>query len=146
MTPDVNVLLAASREDHPHHAVAFDWLNEAIADSASGGRFTVIPLVTASFLRLATNGRIFATPTPIEEAIAFVDALVSAPGATTATLGPEWPVLRQLCLDKQLTANALPDAWLAAVVLQLGEHLATFDSDFKKLLRRNQLTLLLPSV
>lgn len=23
MTPDVNVLLAASRTDHPHHAVAF---------------------------------------------------------------------------------------------------------------------------
>jgi uncharacterized protein len=145
MTPDVNVLLAASRDDHPHHRVALDWLEQAIAQSASGGRFTLIPVVTASYLRLATSPRIFAAPTPIPDAIAFVDALVGAPGATMAMLGAEWPVLRQLCLDKKLRGNDLPDAWLAAAVVQLGEHLATFDADFKKLLRRNQLTLLTAS-
>jgi toxin-antitoxin system PIN domain toxin len=145
MTPDVNVLLAASRDDHPHHRVALEWLEAAIAESASGGRFTLIPMVTASYLRLATSPRIFAVPTPMADAIGFVDALAGAPGTTTAALGGEWPVLRQLCLDKKLLGNDLPDAWLAAAVMQLGEHLATFDADFKKLLRRNQLTLLTAS-
>ena len=34
-----------------------------------------------------------------------------------AALGSEWPTLRQLCLDKQLAGNHLPDAWLAAATL-----------------------------
>jgi len=142
MTPDVNVLLAASRSDHPHHETARAWLEEAIAACALGGRFTLVPMVIASYLRLATNQRIFTSPTPIEPAIAFADALIAAPGAEIAPLGAEWPVLRQLCLDKQLRANDLPDAWLAAAVVQLGEHLVTFDADFRRLLRRNQLTVL----
>ena len=50
---------------------------------------------------------------------------------------------RQLCTEKKLTANSIPDAWLAAAVIQLGEHLVTFDSDFKKLLGRTQVTVLI---
>ena len=59
-------------------------------------------------------------------------------------LPAEWPLLRQLCLDKKLKANDLPDAWLAAAVLHLGEHLVTFDADFRKLLRRERVTVLEP--
>ena len=32
MTPDVNVLIAASRSDHPHHAAARAWLDKTITD------------------------------------------------------------------------------------------------------------------
>ena len=41
-----------------------------------------------------------------------------------------------------LGGNDLPDAWLAAAVEQLGEHLVSFDRDFKKLLGRARFTLL----
>lgn len=51
-------------------------------------------------------------------------------------------MLRQLCLEKKLSANDILDAWPAAAVLQLGKHLVTFDAGFKKLLRRTQLTVL----
>ena len=142
MTPDVNVLVASFRADHAHHRTARDWLQAAIAAAASGGRFTVFPMVIASFLRLTTSPRIFPAPTPIDAAIAFTDAVVAIPGAELGMLGAEWPVLRRLCLDGQLRANALPDAWLAAAVVQHGEHLATFDAGFRKLLGRGQLTVL----
>ena len=145
MTPDVNVLVAAFRADHPHHGAARDWFAATLAASAAGGRFTLFPMVVASFLRLTTSPRIFPAPTPITAAIAFADALIASPGAELAALGGEWPVMRQLCLDKQLRGNALPDAWLAAAVVQHGEHLATFDADFRKLLRRSQLTVLQPA-
>ena len=145
MTPDVNVLIAAFRADHPHHGAARDWFAATLAASAAGGRFTLFPMVVASFLRLTTSPRIFPAPTPITAAIAFADALIASPGAELAALGGEWPVMRQLCLDKQLRGNALPDAWLAAAVVQHGEHLATFDADFRKLLRRSQLTVLQPA-
>jgi len=53
-------------------------------------------------------------------------------------------MLRQLCIEKKLAANDIPDAWLAAAVIQLSEHLVTFDTDFKKLLSRTQVTVLIP--
>lgn len=145
MTPDVNVLLAASRSDHPHHKVAFACLDEAIAACADGASFKLMLMVVTSFLRLATNPRIFVKPTPVSEAVGFIDALLTMPGVEMPPLGVEWPLLRQLCLTKKLSANDVPDAWLAAVVILLGEHLVTFDTDFKKLLSRTQVTVLLPA-
>ena len=145
MTPDVNVVVAASRSDHPHHAVARAWLEQAVTAAGAGAAFTLIPMVLASFLRLVTSPKIFQQPTPIEDAVAFVDALLASPGVRLAALGPEWPRLRQLCLDKHLSGNDLPDAWLSAAVAHLGEHLVSFDRDFRKLLARSQFTLLAPA-
>jgi toxin-antitoxin system PIN domain toxin len=145
MTPDVNVLVAASRTDHPHHAVARDWLEEAVSASGAGAALTLMPMVLASFLRLVTSPKIFHLATPIEDAVAFVDALLASPGVQLASLGPEWPKLRQLCLDRQLGGNDVPDAWLSAAVAHLGEHLVSFDRDFRKLLARGQFTLLAPA-
>ncbi|MDE2462827.1 MAG: PIN domain-containing protein [Alphaproteobacteria bacterium] len=140
MTPDVNVLVAASRSDHPHHRVARAWLEQALASAENGGAFTLMPMVLASVLRLLTSAKIFVRPTPTADAVAFVDALLAFPGVELASLGPEWIRLRQLCLDKQLVGNDLPDAWLAAAVEQLGEHLVSFDRDFRKLLPRSRFT------
>lgn len=145
MTPDVNVLVAASRSDHPHHAVARAWLEKALSASAAGTAFTLMPMVLTSFLRLVSSPKIFRQPTPIANAVAFADALLAAPGVQLAPLGADWPRLRQLCLDKQLSGNDVPDAWLSAAVAQMGEHLVSFDRDFRKLLARNQFTLLDPA-
>jgi uncharacterized protein len=144
MTPDVNVLVAASRGDHPHHAVARTWLERAAAAAASGSTLILMPMVLASFLRLVSSPKIFQVPTPVDDAVAFVDALLAVQGVHLALLGPEWPRLRQLCIDKQLKGNDVPDAWLAAATLHLGEHLVSFDRDFKKLIGRSQFTLLVP--
>ena len=132
MTPDVNVLVAASRT----------WLEAAVGAADAGSGVTLMPMVLASFLRLVTSPKIFRMATPIQDAVAFIDALLASPGVQLAPLGPEWSKLRQLCLEKPLGGNDLPDAWLAAAVAQRGEHLVTFDRDFRKLLARGQFTLL----
>ena len=142
MTPDVNVLVAASRTDHPHHEVARDWLETSLGTSGTGAAFTLMPMVLASFLRLVTSPKIFQIPTPAEDAVAFLDAILATPGVQLAQLGPEWSKLRQLCLEKSLRGNDLPDAWLSSAVAQHGEHLVTFDRDFRRLLSRGQFTLL----
>lgn len=142
MTPDVNILVAASRHDHPHHAAALAWLEQALVDAAHGVPFTVQPMVVAGFLRLVTNPRIFVQPTPIKDALDFIDALLGAPGVEQASLGGEWPLLRKLCTDHGLTANDLPDAWLAAAVIHQASHLVSFDGDFKKLLPKSRFTRL----
>jgi len=143
MTPDVNVLVAASRSDHPHHKTAYAWLDKAAANCADGATLRLMPMVVASFLRLVTNTKIFVHPTPVKNAVEFIDALFAVPGVEIPYLGAEWPIMRQLCIEKNLTANDIPDAWLVAAVVQLGEHLVTFDADFKKLLKRTQVTVLI---
>lgn len=142
MTPDVNVLVAASRADHPHHAVALDWLRSALAACERGARFAVLPMVAASFLRLVTSPRVFHQPTPPDQAWAFLRAVLDAPGVQMPTLGPEWPAFEQLCRSASLTGNDIPDAWIAAAVKATGEHLATFDHDFTRLLSGRDFTLL----
>ena len=99
----------------------------------------------ASFLRLVTRPKIFQVPTPVDAAVGFIDALLAVAGVTMASLGPEWPALRQLCIDKRLRGNDLPDAWLAAATLHPGEHVVSFDRGFKKLIGRSQFTLLAPA-
>jgi predicted nucleic acid-binding protein len=72
MTPDVNVLVAASRSDHPHHGAARDWLEGAIGAARAGASLTLMPMVLPSFLRLVTSPKIFQSATPIKDAVAFL--------------------------------------------------------------------------
>ena len=144
MTPDLNVLLAASRTDHPHHAPALAWLKKALADCATGGSLELLPMVTAGFLRLATNPKIFAKPTPLQAAVEFIDSLLLIPGVETPELGREWPTLRELATRLELCGNDMTDAWIAAAVRTLGTHLVTFDRGFSRMLSRSELTTLSP--
>ncbi len=142
MTPDVNILVAASRSDHPHHAVARAWIEQAVLDAGQGRPLKLQPMVIASYLRLVTHPKVFVHPTPMAEALRFIDALLGAPGVEQPGLGAEWPALHKLCTDKALAANDVPDAWLAAAVIHQSEHLVSFDADFKHLLSRGQYTRL----
>lgn len=142
MTPDVNVLVAASRSDHVHHKTAYAAVTKAVSACANGATFRLIPMVVASYLRLVTNPKVFPHPTPVDAAVEFIDALIRIPGVDIPPLGTEWPIFRRLCLEGRLTANTIPDAWLAAAVTQLGDHLLTFDAGFRRLLQRSSVTVL----
>ena len=142
MTPDVNVLVAASRADHPHHDAAQTWLHSAMEGARNGIPLGLLGIVVASFLRLVTHRKVFVEPTPVATAIAYVDALLARPGVAMLASQDEWPRLRKLCLELHLSDNEVPDAWIAASVLQRQETLATFDRDFVRLLPVNQLLLL----
>lgn len=142
MTPDVNVLVAAARDDHPHHALARSWLTQAVAPKRGQRGLKVMSMVVSGFLRVMTHPKTFKPPTPTASAVAFLDALLALPGVTLMTVQGEWPQLRTLCLNNTLSGNAIPDAWIAACVLQHGETLATFDRDFSQLLPAKNLLLL----
>lgn len=139
MTPDVNVLVAAFRADHPHHRAATTWLRQSIA---TGTPFVVVPLVAAAFLRLVTSKRVFPDAAPPARAVEFMDALLAQPVAQWTAAQEEWRTLKGLCVEKNLAGNDVPDAWLAASVIGLGEHLVTFDAGFRRMLPRRQLTVL----
>lgn len=145
MTPDVNVLVAAFRADHAHHGTAYGWLNEARQKCAQGSEtLTLLPMVATAFLRLVTNQRVFSEPDSIEDAIAFIDVLLDTPGIVLEDCGKEWPLLRDKLLTQGLHGNLVTDAWIAAAVETLCEHLVTFDTDFTRLLPARDFTLLTP--
>jgi uncharacterized protein len=142
MTPDINVLLAAFRADHPHHGPARTWLESACASCAAGHTsLVVLPMVAAGFLRLATNPRVFRQPDSIDAAVGFLDTLLATPGVEIASEG-EWPLLRSKLLSHGLAANQVTDAWIAAATEALAEHLVSFDRGFQRLLPPSDLTLL----
>ena len=110
--------------------------------ASNGIALGLLGTVVASFLRLVTHRKVFVEPTPVAAAIAYVDALLERPGVVMLASQDEWPRLKKLCLDLRLSDNEVPDAWIAASVLQRQETLATFDRDFVRLLPANQLLLL----
>ena len=145
MTPDVNVLVAAFRPDHPHHGAARAWLDDAVIQAASGrASLTLLGKVVTGFLRVATHPKIFRVIDPLQDLTDFVDSLLSCPGVRFQPHGATWPHLRQMCLTQQASGNLITDAWIAATVMQTGETLCTFDRDFARLLPTEQLLLLKP--
>ncbi len=127
---DVNVVLAAHRGDHPQHADVRAWFDRLLA---SGERFAVPGLVWASFLRLATNRRIFAVPTPLDDAFAFVDATCAQPSYLPLGPGPRHlALLRRLCDEADAVGDLVPDAVIAAVAVEHGCEVATLDRDFAR--------------
>jgi hypothetical protein len=98
-----------------------------------------MPMVLSGYLRLVSSPKVFQQATPIEDPAGFVEALLLCPGVQLAHLGPEWPKLRQLCVDKQLGGNDMPDAWLAAAVAHMDEQLVSLDRHRNvRLCRRRQ--------
>lgn len=57
MTPDVNVLVAASRQDHPHHAVAHAWLKTALVNSGAKQPLAILPMVASGFFALGDTSQ-----------------------------------------------------------------------------------------
>jgi toxin-antitoxin system PIN domain toxin len=127
---DVNVVLAAHRDDHPHHRQVRPWLDALLG---SGDDFGVPTAVWASFLRLATNRRIFVEPTPLEAAFGFVEAMVAQPGHLAIEPGVRHLALvRRLCDEGEAVGDLLPDAVLGAIALEHGATVATLDRDFAR--------------
>lgn len=47
MTPDLDVLVAAFRTDHPHHETAYGWLSQARRNCADASEtLSLLPILT----------------------------------------------------------------------------------------------------
>lgn len=127
---DVNLVLAAHRDDHPQFKLARNWLDEMLGAET---QFSVTDLVAGSFVRLATNRRIFLTPTPTEEAFAYLRALRGQRGHLTVAPGPRHLELFEwLCRSSDARGDLAPDAQIAAIAIEHGAEIISFDRDFAR--------------
>jgi uncharacterized protein len=145
MLPDINVLVAAHRADHPQHKVAAEWLKQTFKDAKDGQQLVLPMQVISGFISLVTNPKIFFNPSSITQSVDFIDWLLEDAQVRLLGQTAEWASFRTLLLDKKLSANHVPDAHLAALSISLGEPFVTFDKGFRQLLPR-ALLVLLPAV
>ncbi len=127
---DVDVLLAAFRADHPHHAIAHPWLSDVLG----GYDDIVVPdPVWVGFLRVVTHPSALNVPSTLDEAAEFVRDVTTAPAYLTAAPFAEAASrLVDLCRESQATGNLVPDAYIASIALGFGCPVATFDRDFRR--------------
>lgn len=127
---DVNIVLAAHRGDHPQHASVRRWFDSLLAGQE---RFTVPASVWSSFLRLATNRRIFDVPSPLEDAFAFAEGTCAQPLHLRVNPGPRHlTLLRKLCEEADATGDLVPDATIAAIAAEHDCEIVTLDRDFAR--------------
>jgi len=125
---DANVLLHAHNASAPRHAAARAWLEEAL----SGDEPVALAwIVVLAFLRIATSPRALTRPLATEAACGIVDRLLEQPPVRLLEAGPEhWRHLRRLLHETGSAGNLTTDAHLAALAIEHGATLVTYDHDF----------------
>lgn len=128
--PDVNVLLNAEDEASTHHRAAKEWLERSLSDAEPTG-FAWLALV--GFLRIATNPDVYPHPLTAAQALDVVDEWLEHP--YTSVVGPgarHRRVLRGLIESAGTAGNLTSDAHLAAIAIEHGATLGSFDADFHR--------------
>jgi uncharacterized protein len=127
---DTNVLLHATNSGATQHAVAKRFLKGSF-DNAEGVAFAWLALV--GFLRLSTRAGILAQPLPAQSALAVMQDWLQHPSAQilhpTTTHAS---VLSRLLMGAGTAGNLTNDAHLAAIAIEHGATLVSFDRDFER--------------
>lgn len=127
---DVNVLLHAVNTDSDRHEESRDWLDESLSGAAPVGLAWVALL---GFVRIASDRRVFPEPLDVGAALDIVDAWLGAPGAIEIRPGPDHArVLRRLLDGGNGAARLVTDAHLAALAIEHGGTVVTYDTDFAR--------------
>ena len=130
MILDANILLDAVDADSAYNTVAAEWLTDALNGSTRVG----LPVQTiAAFLRIATHPRVSTNPLAAADAFALVESWLAAPATWVPPVGEgTLAAYRTLAGRRDLTANLIPDAILAAVAIENGVPVVSADSDFAR--------------
>jgi toxin-antitoxin system PIN domain toxin len=127
---DANVLLYAVNRDAPHHAAARGWLDEALGGVRTVGFAWVAVL---AFLRLSTRSGLFPKPLSVDDAVSVVEAWLSQPAAVVVhPTARHLSVLHGLIRPLGAAGNLVTDAHLAALAVEHGAELVSYDADFSR--------------
>lgn len=127
---DANVLLYAVDEGAEHHSTAQAWLDRAL----SGNETILLPWVSLlAFLRLSTHPSVYEHPLTIAQALDVIDAWLETSPAITPEPDSQHPMrMRELLTATGRGGNLVNDAHLAAIALQHGATVTSFDRDFAR--------------
>lgn len=125
---DVNVLIHAHRSGSPNHQKFAEYLR-ALGEGTDP--FAVPSVVFSGFLRIATHPRIFSPPTPLDEALLFVEEVSSLSNCVILQPGANHlSIFLDLCRVGGARGSLVSDAYLAAIAKESGAELVTDDRGF----------------
>jgi uncharacterized protein len=129
--PDVNLLLYAYNRASDEHLVVKKWLEDTFSDPRETLAFPWAVLL--SFVRIATNPRLFPKPLSTVEALEILTTLLSRKNACTINPGERhFEILSDLIVRNRLPSSAISDAHLAALAMECGATFASADTDFRR--------------
>lgn len=127
---DANVLLYAVDLNTEHHEASSQWLDQAL-----GGRDTVgfTWMALTAFVRISTRIGLFPEPLTTADAMEQVRDWLAAPGARVADPTRQHvAVLGRLLSHTGSGGNLVSDAHLAAIALEHGADVVSYDADFHR--------------
>lgn len=129
LLPDVNVLIAAHREAVPLHGEARAWLVSALEGDEPVA--LCLPAISG-FIRVSTSPRVFDPPSTRAEVFAFIRALSARPATLWLNPGRQHLRLERLCADTDVCGDLVSDAVIAALALEAGATVVSYDRDFAR--------------
>ncbi|MGC0272077.1 TA system VapC family ribonuclease toxin [Pseudactinotalea sp. Z1739] len=130
MIVDANILLYAVDNQSHFHTTARTWLDSAM----NGVERVGLPWVSLmAFQRIITHPRVTAHPLAPADAWSHITDWLDADQAWVPTPGARHrEVLGQLLIEGNLQGNLVTDAHLAALAIEHGTGICSFDSDFAR--------------
>lgn len=127
---DANLLIYTAEEGAPQFEPAVSWLDRAL-----NGRETVafawVSLL--AYLRVTTHAGIFRNPHSAAQAADVIKTWVELPQTVVLEPGRRHLYFLKTCLEQAGTAgNLVNDAHLAALALEHGADVVSFDHDFAR--------------
>lgn len=127
--PDVNVLLHAVNRDAPQHPSA----HAALQDAYRSGPVALVWPALLGFVRLATRSGILPRPLGVEQAMDVVHVWIEHPSSVLIHPGAmHMALLRRLLVGVGQGGPIVSDAHLAALAIEQGATLLSFDRDFAR--------------
>jgi hypothetical protein len=127
---DANILLYASDPDAAHHKTAYEYLRQVL----SGNELIGLPLHSISaFLRISTQRGVLRLPFSMKEAVGIVEDWLELPHVRLLLPGDDhWFILQKLLLESHVTGRSVTDAHIAALTIEYGGELQTYDRGFAR--------------
>lgn len=127
---DVNVLVALHRPETAQHGAARQWWEGTVV---AGVPFVVPDVSWSGFLRVTTNPRIYQEATALTDAWAFVRTMSAHRLCLKHVPGPDTLTYFETAASQaQMVGPDLCDAYVAALAMEYGATVVTFDRDFRK--------------
>jgi len=126
----VNLLLYAYDTSSSRHSEARAWLEETLSGTET---VALAWSVLVAFLRLATKAAVFEVPLSLDEALDAIDSWLDQPVTTVVhPTDRHSVVVRELLGPLGTAGNLTTDAHLAALAVEHGAELWSYDSDLSR--------------
>jgi toxin-antitoxin system PIN domain toxin len=128
---DANLLISAYAPSDSYHRESRALIDDL---ARSGSPFALFWPALYAFLRVVTHHRIFSPPASSQEALTFLDRLVSHPSTRLlAETDRHHEILGRILKGTGVTGSLVSDAHLVALAIEHGvDEILTFDGDFAR--------------